>query len=89
MGAVGPTQFIIALNGRVRSFSKATGQADGGRAGMTEVVRNNRATAERAGLAIIAFVVVSLVVGLEIAILAAALVAGLELLLGAIGSKPD
>jgi hypothetical protein len=30
MGAVGPTQFIIALNGRVRSFNKATGLADNG-----------------------------------------------------------
>ncbi len=30
MGAVGPTQFIIALNGRVRSFNKATGVADNG-----------------------------------------------------------
>src|SRR5204863_838996 len=29
MGAVGPTQFIIALNGLVRSFSKATGLIDG------------------------------------------------------------
>jgi hypothetical protein len=42
---------------------------------------------ERVGLAVIAFVVVWLVVGIEIAILAAALVAGLELVLGAIGSK--
>ncbi len=30
MGAVGPTQFIIALNGRVRSFNKVTGVADSG-----------------------------------------------------------
>ncbi len=30
MGAVGPTQFLVAVNGRVRSFSKATGLADGG-----------------------------------------------------------
>jgi hypothetical protein len=30
MGAIGPSQFIIALNGRVRSFSKTTGQTDGG-----------------------------------------------------------
>jgi hypothetical protein len=30
MGAVGPTQFIIALNGRVRSFNKTTGVADNG-----------------------------------------------------------
>jgi hypothetical protein len=29
MGAAGPTQFIIALNGRFRSFNKATGVADG------------------------------------------------------------
>ena len=28
MGAVGPTQFIIALNGRVRSFDKTTGSKD-------------------------------------------------------------
>jgi len=30
MGTVGPTQFIIALNGRIRSFDKTTGLADGG-----------------------------------------------------------
>ena len=29
MGAVGPTQYIVAVNGRVRSFNKATGVADG------------------------------------------------------------
>jgi hypothetical protein len=29
MGAVGPTQFIVAVNGRIRSFSKTTGSADG------------------------------------------------------------
>src|SRR5437899_1900398 len=29
MGAVGPTQFIVAINGRIRSFNKATGTADG------------------------------------------------------------
>jgi len=28
MGAVGPTQYIIDLNGRIRSFSKSTGTAD-------------------------------------------------------------
>ena len=30
MGTVGPTQFIVVLNGRIRSFSKVTGIADGG-----------------------------------------------------------
>ncbi|MEP6662679.1 MAG: hypothetical protein ABJC04_03345, partial [Verrucomicrobiota bacterium] len=29
MGAVGPTQFIVAVNGRFRSFNKITGSADG------------------------------------------------------------
>lgn len=29
MGAIGPTQFITALNGRVRSFNKTNGVADG------------------------------------------------------------
>src|SRR5258708_11308737 len=30
MGAAGPSQFIVALNGRIRSFNKTTGVADGG-----------------------------------------------------------
>ncbi|MDT7605210.1 MAG: hypothetical protein QOF61_3207 [Acidobacteriota bacterium] len=29
MGAVGPTQFVVFVNGRVRTFNKATGAADG------------------------------------------------------------
>jgi hypothetical protein len=29
MGAVGPTQFLVFLNGRVRTFNKTTGVADG------------------------------------------------------------
>lgn len=29
MGAVGPSQFIVAVNGRIRTFSKSTGVADG------------------------------------------------------------
>ncbi len=29
MGAVGPTQFVIFVNGRLRSFNKTTGAADG------------------------------------------------------------
>jgi hypothetical protein len=83
------TTGVRAVGGAAgQAGSAVAGQAGGGRAGMTEVVRNNRTTAERAGLAIIAFVVVWLVIGIEVAILAAALVAGLELVLGAIGSKP-
>ena len=29
MGAAGPSQFIVAVNGRIRSFNKASGTADG------------------------------------------------------------
>ncbi len=29
MGAVGPSQFIVAVNGRIRTFDKSTGLADG------------------------------------------------------------
>ena len=29
MGAIGPSQFIVAVNGRLRSFNKTTGVADG------------------------------------------------------------
>ena len=29
MGAAGPTQFLVGINGRIRTFSKATGAADG------------------------------------------------------------
>jgi hypothetical protein len=29
MGAVGPTQFVVAVNGRIRTFNKDTGVADG------------------------------------------------------------
>jgi hypothetical protein len=29
MGTVGPTQFVVAVNGRIRSFNKTTGAADG------------------------------------------------------------
>ena len=29
MGAVGPVQFIVAVNGRIRSFNKTSATADG------------------------------------------------------------
>jgi len=37
MGAAGPSQFIVALNGRIRSFNKSTGVADGGINANTDV----------------------------------------------------
>jgi hypothetical protein len=48
MGAVGPTQFLVGVNGRLRSFDKATGTTDGGLNADTDVffvsVRNGQPT---------------------------------------------
>ncbi len=48
MGAVGPSQFLVAVNGRLRSFDKATGASDGGLNADTDVfftsVRNGGGT---------------------------------------------
>jgi hypothetical protein len=30
MGAVGPSQFLVFVNGRIKTFNKTTGVADGG-----------------------------------------------------------
>ncbi|MBX7245166.1 MAG: hypothetical protein K1X53_06685 [Candidatus Sumerlaeaceae bacterium] len=50
MGAVGPTQFIVAVNGRIRSFNKSTGAADGILNADTDVffnsVRNGSGTSD-------------------------------------------
>jgi hypothetical protein len=48
MGAVGPTQFLVGVNGRLRTFDKATGSTDGGLNADTDVffvsVRNSQPT---------------------------------------------
>jgi len=50
MGAVGPSQFLVGVNSRLRSFDKATGVADGGVNADMDVffasVRNNEPTSE-------------------------------------------
>ncbi|MCC7159471.1 MAG: T9SS type A sorting domain-containing protein [Ignavibacteria bacterium] len=50
MGAVGPTQFIVAVNGRIVSFDKTTGTADGVINASTNVffnsVRNGSGTSD-------------------------------------------
>jgi hypothetical protein len=50
MGAVGPTQYIVAVNGRIVSFSKTTGLADGVLNATTDVffnpVRNGAGTSD-------------------------------------------
>ncbi len=59
------------------------------RASLEEMVRTNRSTVERYGVAIIVFIVAWLALGLEIALVGAALVIGFELLLRAMSSSDD
>ena len=59
------------------------------RASIEEAVRDNRSTIERYGLAVIVFVVAWIALGLEIALVGAALVVGFELVLRAIGPSED
>ena len=54
---------------------------------VSQAVTENRATVERTGIAIVAFVVLWLAIGLDIALLAAALFIGFELLMRALSSK--
>jgi hypothetical protein len=56
---------------------------------MVEALAANRATVERIGIAAIAFVVLWLAIGLDIAILAAALYIGFEMVLHVIASPSD
>jgi hypothetical protein len=50
MGAAGPTQFLIGINGRIRTFDKASGAADGVLNADMDVffnsVRNNQSTSD-------------------------------------------
>ena len=55
---------------------------------MAQTLTENRATVERVGVAAIAFVVLWLAVGLDIAILAAALYIGFEMVLRILAAAP-
>ena len=68
----------------VGSTAAAAGSS---RADLGDTILANRTTIEKAGFAIIAFAVVGLAVGIEIALLGAALIVGLELALNALGGK--
>jgi hypothetical protein len=59
------------------------------RASVEDTVRDNRATVERAGIAVIVFIVAWIALGLGIALVGAALVIGFELVLRALGSDDD
>jgi hypothetical protein len=57
--------------------------------GLGQALRDHPGSVERIGIAVIAFVVIWLAFGLELAVLAAALVVGLEFALRALSDSPD
>lgn len=59
------------------------------RATLGKAVRTNRASVERIGVAVIVFILVWLAIGLEVAVLGAALVVGFELALRALADDSD
>ena len=67
----------------------AAGEKRPSRATVDETVRTNRASIERFGLAAIVFIVAWIALGLEIALVGAALVVGFELLLRALASPRE
>jgi hypothetical protein len=56
---------------------------------LAETVRTNREAVERIGIGVIAFILAWLAVGLEIALLGAALVIGFQIVLRLLSSTPD
>ncbi len=69
------------------SVGSTAAAATADRPDLGDTILANRGTIEKAGFAIIAFAVVGLAVGIEIALLGAALIVGLELALNALGGK--
>jgi len=70
------------------SAAGSASEAAPSKATVSQAVAENQATVERSGIAIIAFVVLWLAIGLDIALLAAALYIGFELIMRAIAKKP-
>ena len=87
------TMYVGDAAGRAGSAAKASaaGAADSApdRDTLTETVRENQATVQRIGLGVIAFILVWLAAGLEIALLGAALIVGFLVVMRAISSEPD
>jgi hypothetical protein len=73
--------------GSTAATAATAASAGSSRADLGDTILANRATIEKAGFAIIAFAVVGLAVGIEIALLGAALIVGLELAINALASK--
>ena len=87
------TTYVGDAAGRAGSAASASVAGAAGRAPdrdtLTETVRQNRPAIERIGLGVIAFILVWLAAGLEIALLGAALIVGLQVVLRAVSSEPD
>jgi hypothetical protein len=87
------TMYVGDAAGRVGSAASSSVQGAAGRAPdratLMQTVRENRTVVERIGIGIIVFILVWLVAGLEIALLGAALIVGLQVVLRAISSEPD
>jgi hypothetical protein len=90
---VATTAYVSDTAGRAGS---AAGAGVAGAAGsapdrvtIEKTVRENRSLVERYGVAVIVFILVWIAVGLEIALLGAALVIGFELVLRALGGPSD
>lgn len=85
------------LAGRAGTSAAAAGSAGIGaaasrrptRAALDQTVRDNRALVERVGLVAIAFILLWLAIGLEVALLGLALVVGWELVVRALATPPD
>ena len=87
------TSYVGDAAGRAGSAASSSIEGAAGRAPdretFVQTVRQNRSAVERIGLGIIVFILVWLAVGLEIALLGAALVVGLQVVLGALSSDGD
>ncbi len=87
------TMYVGDAAGRAGSAASASVAGAAGRAPdrdtLTETIRQNRTAVERIGIGVIVFILVWLAAGLEIALLGAALIVGLQVVLRALSSEPD
>ena len=90
---VATTSYVSDTAGHAGSAAGATAAGVAGsapdRVTIEKTVRENRSLVERFGLAIIVFFLVWIAIGLEVALLGAALVIGFELVLRALGGPSD
>ncbi len=87
------TMYVGDAAGRAGSAASASVAGAAGRAPdrdtLTQTIRKNRTAVERIGVGVIVFILVWLAAGLEIALLGAALIVGLQVVLRAVSSEPD